>query len=39
MFAFPISEYHLDVGTLASYEAAQTGWPGLRRYGGVPSVA
>jgi len=29
MFAFPITGYHLDVGTLESYQAAQTDWPGL----------
>jgi hypothetical protein len=29
MFAFSIPEYHLDIGTLESYRAAQTGWPGL----------
>jgi mannose-1-phosphate guanylyltransferase len=39
MFAFPISEYHLDVGTLASYEAAQAGWPGLKCSRTAPSAA
>ena len=39
MFAFPISEYHLDVGTLASYEAAQAGWPGLKSSRTIPSAA
>jgi mannose-1-phosphate guanylyltransferase len=29
MFAFPITDYHLDIGTLESYRAAQTDWPGL----------
>ena len=29
MFAFPITGYHLDIGTPESYRAAQTGWPGL----------
>jgi mannose-1-phosphate guanylyltransferase len=29
MFAFPITGYHRDIGTLESYQAAQTGWPGL----------
>jgi len=29
MFAFPITDYHLDIGTPESYRAAQTGWPGL----------
>jgi len=29
MFAFPITGYHLDIGTLESYRAAQTDWPGL----------
>lgn len=29
MFAFPITGYHLDIGTLESYQAAQTNWPGL----------
>ncbi|HXX22861.1 MAG TPA: nucleotidyltransferase family protein [Terriglobia bacterium] len=29
MFAYLITDYHLDVGTPESYLAAQTGWPGL----------
>ena len=29
MSAFPITDYHLDIGTLESYRAAQTAWPGL----------
>jgi len=29
MAAYPISEYLLDIGTIANYEAAQRSWPGL----------
>jgi len=29
MFAFPITDYVLDIGTLAKYEQAQREWPGL----------
>jgi len=29
MSAYLITDYHLDVGTLESYAAAQTAWPGL----------
>jgi mannose-1-phosphate guanylyltransferase len=29
MLAYPISEYLLDIGTLANYQAAQDTWPGL----------
>jgi len=29
MFAYLITDYHLDIGTEESYLAAQTGWPGL----------
>jgi len=29
MFAYPITDYHLDIGTQGSYLAAQTSWPGL----------
>jgi len=29
MFAYLITDYHLDIGTQESYLAAQTGWPGL----------
>jgi mannose-1-phosphate guanylyltransferase len=29
MFAYEISEYHLDIGTPESYLSAQRGWPGL----------
>jgi mannose-1-phosphate guanylyltransferase len=29
MFAYQITDYHLDIGTPESYLAAQTGWPGL----------
>jgi mannose-1-phosphate guanylyltransferase len=29
MAAHPISEYLLDIGTIANYEAAQRSWPGL----------
>lgn len=29
MFAYPITDYHLDIGTPESYLAAQAGWPGL----------
>ena len=30
MLAYPISDYVLDVGTFKNYEAAQTGWPGMK---------
>jgi len=36
--AYPISEYLLDIGTLANYQLAQTTWPGLaevRTHGAV----
>jgi mannose-1-phosphate guanylyltransferase len=29
MYAYPIHEYLVDVGTLENYAAAQRGWPGL----------
>lgn len=29
MFAYPISEYLLDIGTIENYELAQRSWPGL----------
>jgi mannose-1-phosphate guanylyltransferase len=29
MIAYPISDYVLDIGTLANYQAAQRSWPGL----------
>lgn len=29
MFAYPISDYLLDIGTVANYEFAQKSWPGL----------
>jgi mannose-1-phosphate guanylyltransferase len=29
MLAYPISDYLVDIGTLANYQAAQTDWPGL----------
>lgn len=29
MFAYPITEYLLDVGTLENYEKAQRSWPGI----------
>lgn len=29
MFAYPISDYLLDIGTVANYELAQKSWPGL----------
>ena len=29
MLAFPISEYLLDIGTIANYQRAQEDWPGL----------
>lgn len=29
MFAFPITDYVLDIGTLKKYEQAQRDWPGL----------
>jgi NDP-sugar pyrophosphorylase family protein len=29
MFAFPIAEYLVDVGTMVKYEQAQREWPGL----------
>ena len=29
MFAYLITDYHLDIGTPESYSAAQTAWPGL----------
>ncbi len=29
MYAFPISDYLLDIGTMAKYEQAQREWPGL----------
>ncbi len=29
MFAFPIADYVLDIGTMAKYEQAQRDWPGL----------
>jgi mannose-1-phosphate guanylyltransferase len=31
MAAYPITEYLLDIGTIANYEAAQESWPGLAR--------
>ena len=31
MSAYAVSEYLLDIGTLANYEAAQQSWPGLTR--------
>jgi mannose-1-phosphate guanylyltransferase len=31
MFAWPISDYLLDIGTVANYELAQKSWPGLDR--------
>jgi mannose-1-phosphate guanylyltransferase len=30
MFAFPITDYVLDIGTIEKYEQAQRAWPGLR---------
>lgn len=30
MFVHEISEYHLDIGTSASYLSAQSAWPGLK---------
>lgn len=30
MFAFPIADYVLDIGTIEKYEQAQRAWPGLR---------
>jgi len=35
MFAYVITDYHLDIGTPKSYSAAQTGWPGLAVSTGV----
>jgi mannose-1-phosphate guanylyltransferase len=35
MFAYPITEYHLDIGTPESYAAAQAGWPGLTLSTGI----
>jgi hypothetical protein len=29
MFAFPITDYLLDIGTMAKYEQAQREWPGI----------
>jgi mannose-1-phosphate guanylyltransferase len=29
MLAYPISDYLVDIGTMGSYQAAQTTWPGL----------
>jgi mannose-1-phosphate guanylyltransferase len=29
MFAYPISDYLLDIGTIENYELAQKSWPGL----------
>ncbi len=29
MFAFPVRDYLLDIGTHESYELAQNSWPGL----------
>jgi NDP-sugar pyrophosphorylase family protein len=29
LFAFPITDYVLDIGTLEKYEQAQREWPGL----------
>lgn len=29
MFAYPISDYLLDIGTIENYELAQESWPGL----------
>lgn len=29
IFAHPISEYLLDIGTLENYRLAQTGWAGI----------
>jgi mannose-1-phosphate guanylyltransferase len=34
MRAYAIQEYLLDIGTLNTYRAAQTSWPGLRRAAG-----
>jgi mannose-1-phosphate guanylyltransferase len=31
MFAYPISDYLLDIGTIGNYELAQRNWPGLMR--------
>lgn len=30
MFAYPIGDYLLDIGTIENYELAQQNWPGLR---------
>jgi mannose-1-phosphate guanylyltransferase len=30
MAAYEVTEYLIDIGTVAKYEAAQSGWPGLR---------
>ena len=32
MFAFPIADYVLDIGTLEKYEQAQREWPGLTNH-------
>ena len=29
MFAYPIPEFLLDIGTVSNYEQAQSAWPGL----------
>lgn len=29
MFAYPVSDYLMDIGTLQNYELAQANWPGL----------
>jgi mannose-1-phosphate guanylyltransferase len=40
MFAYPITDYHLDIGTPESYAAAQTAWPGLTIPNGIlPTLA
>jgi len=32
MAAYPVSEYLLDIGTIANYEHAQRSWPGLAQF-------
>jgi hypothetical protein len=29
MFAYPVYDYLLDVGTMENYRSAQTSWPGF----------
>jgi mannose-1-phosphate guanylyltransferase len=39
MFAYPVHDYLLDVGTMENYRSAQTSWPGLLEDGEKPYAA